>query len=191
MISRIYSAAYDLYAEAPQRRDPCCSWVARVLLRATDLDGEPDFREGGGWWRRANIYEDPPNVWSSVGAAAELRQAAGWPSSPVRTIRTNGDLDRLAREVVSGLTPGAWHVLQGWGSTTPGQLAGGHTWLWWSDPSDPELGVAVESSEARGVRTSGITGVPEWGAAQREHLTARIRGRRYRAGVGLVAVEQG
>lgn len=188
MISRIYSAAQDLHAAAPTVRWPCCEWVADVCLRATGLDGEHDYRRGSRWWQSANIWH-PAEPWSSVYAADELRRVASWPGSYVRRVVAL-DPEHRAREIGAGLVAGGWHVMQGW-STLPDPGAGiagsGHTWLWWCDPGDPGVGVCVESSVARGVRTSGIPGVPMWSVSQRMALVERCR--RYTAGVGYVLVE--
>jgi len=182
MTATIYSTARDLYALAPAERYPCCVWVAEVLIRSADLAGRSDFGRGSPWWQRANV-SNSSQPWSSTAAAAELRRAAGWPESVLRRVHSES-ADRRLEVVRDGLTPGSWHVVQGWRSLDP--LEGGHTWLWWADPTDPELGVCLESSEAKGVRTSGVPGVPPWESARREHLAPRIA--RYAAGISVVAV---
>ena len=64
------------------------------------------------------------------------------PFSPVEAVHVAG--------VVTGseLTPGRWHLCQGWRSLDP--LEGGHAWLWY-EPATPsvEPGLLVQATNAR------------------------------------------
>lgn len=136
-------------------RPPCSVFTAEVLREVYGIT-DP------GWYGELNIY-DRNYPWSPIGAAARV----------------------LGSERVSSPRPGRWHLVQGWrvldsGPAVPrqGPVPNGHAWLWYA--LTPERGMALESSETRGIRW------PRGDDCTGEPWAARIQP--YAAGVRLAVL---
>lgn len=156
--------AEHLIAAHPDRAErgagwPCCEWVARLLLAAGSLEGIPQYRPGGPWWRRANIWEalDP---FSSTAAVGELlTDLTGGTELALTVLRPQPD-QRTALLEVLGQDPGTWWAVQGWrrllpdGTADPSDAGAGHTFL--VQALEGGQGRVLESSEREGVRFAGV-----------------------------------
>ncbi len=146
----------------------CCTFVARVLLRAFGR-----VSPGAAWDSLANVHPDLPGgrvssirAWGPVRAAAVLGvvESATFPPDAPR------------------LELGRWHVCQRWaeldpdGGVTPAAGDRGHTWLYLA--VDEERGVVLDSSAKRGPL---IEGFRQW-----SELADPYRGKTAAVAVGVL-----